>query len=61
MDNQDELSTDVEGSTDKLNSNYQLMLTIQCRSRQTVAAALAGVTSTLEAKSEQVDLGILEE
>ena len=59
-DNQKELSTNAEGSTDKLNNNYQLMVTVQCKRTQTVAAALAGVTSTLEAKSEQVDLGILE-
>ena len=52
---------DAEGSTGKLNSNYQLIVTVQCKSTQTVAVALAGVTSTLEAKSEQVDLGILEE
>ena len=32
----------------------------QCKSRQTVAAALAGDTSTLEAKSQQVDLEIFE-
>ena len=48
---------DAEESTDKINKNYQLMVTIQCKRRQTVA----GVTSTLEAKSEQVDLGILKE
>ena len=29
--------------------------------KQTVTAALAGVTSTLKAQSESVDLGILEE
>ena len=41
MDNQEELSTDAEGSTDKLNNNYQLMVTVQCKSRQTVAVVLA--------------------
>ena len=60
-DNQEELSTDAERSTDKLNTKYHLMLTVQYKSTQTVASALVGVTSTLEAKSEQVDLGILKE
>ena len=60
-DNQEELSTDAEGSTDKLNNNYQLMVTVQCSIRQTITTALAGVTSTLESQYDQVDLGILEE
>ena len=59
-DNQEELIMDAEGSTDKINNDYQLMVTVQCKSKQTVATALVGVTSTLKAKSEQVDLGILE-
>ena len=31
-DNQEELSTDARESTDKLNINYQLMVTDQCKS-----------------------------
>ena len=30
-DNQEELSTDARESTDKLNNNYQLMVTNQCK------------------------------
>ena len=52
MNNQEELSMNAEGSIDKLNINYQLMVIVQCKSAQTVAAALAAVTSTLEAKYE---------
>ena len=54
-------STDAEGSTDKLNNNYQLTVTVHCIIKQTVTTTLAGVTSTLEAQSNSVDLGILEE